>query len=265
MTIAAGFTCKDGLLLCADREETVGTSKKVVEKIFTLHADPWNMTVATGGSSPAADLAVDRLRKEFVRGFLKGIVNTNHSHGVRALEETHEQIIVDVLTKVYEDHVWKNPRVDHGIQLIIGLSFLETRKQYLYLTHDNIPQRISTYCCLGYGEDLCTYFAERLYRPNLSKDETILLAAFIFREVNTAVQFCGKGTDMVLLRPGELGMHILPHGVELIQRPIPEFEQVVRSFWETTTKLPDWITNIKRAEKEESSTPSVSQKSEPEP
>lgn len=263
VTIAAGFKCKDGLLICADREERSGTSKKGVEKLFTVHAHPWNMTIATGGSAPVGDLAVDRLRKKFVSGFLKGIVNTSHTQGVRALEETHEQIIVDVLTKIYEEHVWKNPVVDHGIQLIIGLSFLETQKQFLYLTHDNIPQRINAYCCLGYGEDLCTYFAERLYHPNLSKDEMILLAAFIFREINDAIQFCGKGTDMVLLRPGELGMHIYPHGVELIQEPIPKFAEVVRSFWDTTKVLPDWIRFIERATAE-STTLSASQMGEPE-
>jgi 20S proteasome alpha/beta subunit len=61
MTIAAGFICKDGILLCADREESSGASIKAVEKLVTLHVSPWTMTVATAGSGPAGDLAVKRL------------------------------------------------------------------------------------------------------------------------------------------------------------------------------------------------------------
>jgi len=240
VTIAAGFICKDGILICADREESSGTSKKAVEKIVTLHADPWNMTVATVGSGPAGDLAVKRLRQAFVRAFIP-------TQKTADLLAKHEQIIIDVLTKVHEDHIWKNPATDHAIKLIIGISFQDLRRQFLYLTDGNIPQLVETYCCAGYGEDLCTYFAERLYREGLTKDEMILLASFIFREVNASVQFCGKGVDMALLRNGELGLHIYPVGVESIQNGIPEFAKVVAGFWDNLKGLPDWVTSIDKA------------------
>ncbi|HEY6767895.1 MAG TPA: hypothetical protein VI386_24335 [Candidatus Sulfotelmatobacter sp.] len=238
MTLIAAFRCRESILLCADREESSGLSKKASDKLQVLMAQPWVTVVANAGSAPLADLAAKRLGESLGHASCRGI---------DYLEANHEQIIIDVLTRVHEDHIWKNPRTDHKINLIIGLSFAASKTQYLYVTEDNIPQPITTYCCRGYGEDLCTYFAEHLYEKRLTPDEMILLAALIFREVNASVQFCGKGTDMVLLRPGELAMSILPDGVESIQRTIPPFSEVVNTFWKSTKLLPKWVTAIGEA------------------
>lgn len=264
MTIAAGFFCKDGILICADREESSGASKKSVSKIFNLNSEQWAVVGANAGSGPAADLAVKRLRWEFVKTFALSLA------GVRALESPEERLenaIINVLTKIHEEHIWKNTKNDHSIKLIIAINFFKTRQQYLYLTEDNIPQPIETYCCMGYGQDLCTYFAERLYHRELSKEEMTLLASFIFREVNASVQFCGKGTDMVLLRKGiSPAVHISPHGVESIQREIPEFSASMSNFWDRATSLPNWLTSVLKAEQQTQGqpTPSASQNSEPE-
>ena len=239
MTIAAGFICKDGILICGDREESAGTSKRAVQKVFTLMAQPWCLTVATAGSAAVGDLALKRLQQEFVA---KGTEEAVHRH--------HEQIIIDVLTKLYEDHVWKNPRTDHAIRLVIGLTFKNLSGRHLYVTEDNIPQPVTKYCAVGYGEDLCTYFAERLYHPSLTTDELILLASFIFREVNAAVQFCGKGTDMTFLRPRGLSTTIYPEGVEMIQAQIPGFAQTMERFWDSLANMPGWLNAIGKASQE---------------
>lgn len=248
MTIAAGFICKDGMVICADREESSGASKKVGQKLVTLHADPWNMTVATAGSAAAGDLAVKRLQEAFILQFAS---TRTDPYGLYGLEQKHEQVIIDVLTKLHEDHIWKNPTTDHSIKLIIGVSFLKLNRQYLYLTQDNIPQPIDSYCCMGVGEDLCTYFAERLYHRQLSIEEMMLLASFIFREVNASIQFCGKGTDMAWLRPDGLGIQITPQAVESIQQKIPEFSQVVKGFWDTMKTMPEWVKSISQAIKKD--------------
>ena len=91
---------------------------------------------------------------------------------------------------------------------------------------------------MGYGEDLCTYFAERLYHRQLSVEETMLLASFIFREVNASVQFCEKGTDMAWLRPNGLAIQIHSQAVKSIQVQTPEFSQVVKGFWDCASRKP---------------------------
>jgi 20S proteasome alpha/beta subunit len=250
MTIAAGFFFKDGIVVCADREESSGASKKSVSKLFNLNSEEWTIVGATAGSGPAADLAVKRLRWEFVKTFALSL-GSGSALALASPEEHLENAIINVLTKVHEDHIWKNTHTDHSMRMIIAINFFKTGQQYLYRTEDNIPQPIETYCCMGYGEDLCTYFAERLYHRELNKDEMALLAAFIFREVNASVQFCGKGTDMALMRKGiRSAAYIKPHGVESIQREIPEFSATMSSFWNGTKSLPNWLTSVLNAEEE---------------
>ncbi|HEX6803639.1 MAG TPA: hypothetical protein VF133_08175 [Terriglobales bacterium] len=263
MTIAAGFFFKDGLLVCADREEASGASKKSVSKIFNINSEQWTIVGANAGSGPVADLAIKRLKWEFIKTFARSL------GGLGALESPEERLenaIVSVLTRIHEDHIWKNTKTDHSMRLIIAINFFKTRQQYLYLTEDNIPQPISTYCCMGYGEDLCTYFAERLYHRELNKDEMALLASFIFREVNASVQYCGKGTDMVIMSQGvRPAIHIRPYGVEAIQNAIPEFSATMSKFWDHTKSLPEWLTQIGKVSEAEQpeTTPSASQKAEP--
>lgn len=241
VTIAAGFVCKEGILICGDREEATGVSKRVVQKVITLMAQPFCLTVANAGSAAVGDLAMKRLQCAFALG---------SGNGDAFLASNHEQIIVDVLTKLHEDHIWKNPRTDHAIKLIIGLTFLNSSDKFLYVTEDNIPQPVTSYCAVGYGADLCNYFADRLYRSDLNTNELVLLAAFIFREVNASVQFCGKGTDMTFLRPRSLSGSVYPDGVEMIQSRIPEFAEAIKSFWNSLANMPEWVNTIGRASHE---------------
>ncbi len=48
MTIAAGFLCEDGIVICADREVTTDFEKYEESKIFTVNSD----------SSPATPTAI---------------------------------------------------------------------------------------------------------------------------------------------------------------------------------------------------------------
>jgi hypothetical protein len=44
MTIAAGFVCKDGVILCADTQETIpGYTKTDAQKLRSFECDPLNL------------------------------------------------------------------------------------------------------------------------------------------------------------------------------------------------------------------------------
>ena len=177
MTIAAGFFFKDGILLCADREESSGASTKSVSKIFNLNSNEWTIVGASAGSAPAADLTIKRLRWEFVKTFALAM------GGMRLLESPEENLenaIVKVLTKIHEDHIWHNPKADHRMRLIIAINSFKHKQQYLYLTEDNIPQPIETYCCMGYGEDLCTYFCRAPLPPRFEKGRDAVVSIVHF-------------------------------------------------------------------------------------
>src|SRR5713226_6435029 len=61
MTIGAGFVCHDGLVLCADTQETAGYLKTRTDKLLTFEQD--NCVVGAVGSGKAilVDMAVEKI------------------------------------------------------------------------------------------------------------------------------------------------------------------------------------------------------------
>jgi hypothetical protein len=52
MTIALGFNCPDGIVLCADSMDTDGYTKTKVDKIWCYETqDEWGIAVASAGES----------------------------------------------------------------------------------------------------------------------------------------------------------------------------------------------------------------------
>ena len=109
VTIVAGFRCKDGMLICADREESSGNSKKIAEKLAVFPLFGCHLAIATAGSGAVGDLAVKRLRTAFFQCLVDTAMN------VDKLELKHEQLIIEALTKIHQDPVWNNPTIDPHI------------------------------------------------------------------------------------------------------------------------------------------------------
>src|SRR6476646_1110430 len=69
MTVAAGFVCKDGIVLCADSQESAGGYKFPVEKVLT-RIDPYTeIAIAGSGYGPLVDMASQRIAKNLMGGY----------------------------------------------------------------------------------------------------------------------------------------------------------------------------------------------------
>ena len=55
------------------------------------------------------------------------------------------------------------------------------------------------FACAGYGEDIATYFLERLFDQTLLCAEAEILARFMLREAKESVQTVGKETEVVTI------------------------------------------------------------------
>src|SRR5690349_9888996 len=88
MTVAAGFRCHDGIVLCADSQESLADYKFHVEKLVT-RSSPWtDIAIAGSGNGPLIDAAVERLVKRLEGG------PTDY--------DAAELIIADTLNGLYE-------------------------------------------------------------------------------------------------------------------------------------------------------------------
>ena len=115
----------------------------------------------------------------------------------------------------------------------------------LYCTEDEIVYPQQLYGCGGVGEDLAYYFADKLWEPSLTKQELIILSAFIFREVSRSVAFVGMGTDMMFLAPENLAVQIIPSNkVKELDENLPEIRDVIVKTWSHGVQIPDWLANL---------------------
>jgi 20S proteasome alpha/beta subunit len=232
MTLIAAFRCKDGILLAADREEVTATAKRSVSKLRILSLGRLNVFAASAGNAATADLALAEL-----------------SRALDAKDPTSadecEEIIRNSVTKVYRENIWKNPdrdRDEMDFSLVIAASDTKKEQQFLYRTAGIVPQPIQDYVCVGCGEDLANYFADRLYIARMSQSELTLLAAFIFREAKESVRHVGLGTDkMFIFESGGAGSMI--GDMNTLERDLPSFEDAIKKFWKDTALLPQWLTD----------------------
>jgi hypothetical protein len=66
MTIALGFNCPDGLVLCTDSLESDGSTKSLVDKIWCYETQgEWGIAVASAGEADFAESFTDNLRTLF--------------------------------------------------------------------------------------------------------------------------------------------------------------------------------------------------------
>jgi 20S proteasome alpha/beta subunit len=189
MTLVAGFTCRDGLLICADMEEVgVGASKRKINKLFYRDIGGVQVVFTGAGSSAVIDNAIQRM-DDALRG--RGAAVSYDAKGI-------QDLIDSTLLTVYEKYVWPNRQNDHSINMLVAYS--HGLEQKLWITHDTVTTPEVRYACAGIGQDLANYFADRLYHPQYSESQMVLLATAIFREVKRNVTGVGQGTQMWMLR-----------------------------------------------------------------
>ena len=192
VTLIAGLLCVDGVLLFSDREENAGyLSKRSVRKIHECLYGPWSMCIATSGRSSLADLAS---RQIMAKARISGA----------DFPDRHATVITDALIEVMDKHVFRKGLPDsekrhREIELIIGICNSDTGYPYLYKTEAEILCPCDDFACAGYGEDIATYFLERLFDQALRCEEAEILARFILREAKESVQTVGKETETVTI------------------------------------------------------------------
>jgi 20S proteasome alpha/beta subunit len=192
MTLITGIYCNDGLLVMGDREESGHGGKRSVQKLFRIieTTGKWVMVVGTAGHAALGELAMRRIALKATKFPLVFV-------------EKHETFISAILDEIYDRHIRKQnlnayERQNREIALIIAIKDLTTKPApsfYLYRTEEEVLNFKVDFACAGAGEDIATYFLDRLHNPMLTRDQLLELALFIVREAKDSVSGVGKETE----------------------------------------------------------------------
>jgi 20S proteasome alpha/beta subunit len=187
MTIAIGLLTTEGLVIAADRQETVGVQKLNQGKI-TGHwkREPWG-SVAVSGSGDAfnLDVAMAKVREWF---------SQSKTASLKEIEKGVETVNADFYREKV-DAVSGGDKQTLDYALLVGCA-LKNDWPTLWTTHQMGIRKEEEFAAVGAGEATAKNLLQTYY-TRLPMAMAISLAAFVIHEVKTTVDFCGLETDIL--------------------------------------------------------------------
>lgn len=187
LTIAAAFLCRDGLVLCADTEETRGEMKFQAPKLVVCpegeESSKRKAVFAGAGDSAFIDKLVDEMWSAG-RFALDGI-------------ESMFEAMEDACIRVHQRY-WGIYPPDARPEAHIIFGIVEGGETRLYKATGPIVNRVAKYELTGSGDSLARYIASRA-ETGSSVKEAVGLSVYLLAETKKFVQGCGGASHIVVL------------------------------------------------------------------
>jgi len=216
MTIAAGFLCRDGVLLCADTEHTGWAAKSHHSKVDHFEIQGGKVCFALAGSAAFARSAIEKCKKHLKAGLSADPIGE----------------IEQILDSEYRRNVLSHPdfaNLDYSLLLAI---WTQSTGAKLYATTRTAINAVRDFQCLGVGAELAAY----LIRPGFSSPclrDAVSLATYALAGVKEGISGCGGMSIYLLLRSdGNTGVL-----TDLHDGPPKELETYSRVFDFMTRRL----------------------------
>ena len=235
MTLVAGFRCRNGgILLCADREETDGYSKRPVDKIYRISHSQCQVFIAGSGATSIIAKACEAIHESFLQAASNGI----------DLVAEHKDLLESALKSVYEKYVHIHQNYyDYEIGLIIVVApMLQSSEPLLYKTESSMLVSQYLYATEGSGKTIADYLTDRLYKHGITRSALAVLAAFIFRESEDSTVGVGSGMDMVFIFDGDRSFqYVGDNMIHELKSCIPTLQTAIYSCWQSQPTVPETL------------------------
>jgi hypothetical protein len=212
MTIAAGFPCKEGLVLCADTQEVIsGYVKTDTEKMTVIQGAKWNVFITGAGDSDSIELAVQEITHDLMK------VRPPQTLQV-AIKKTLHEVFIDTIQPYANFPIEDRP----SATLLIGVQ--SEGVVSMYKSHGLVFRRIDTSECVGMGIALGKSLTAQFFRKDLTLKRAGLIAIYILHQVKRWVDGCGGNSDIILIGRHNLTWARLPtENVESLEKHFDQF------------------------------------------
>jgi hypothetical protein len=188
MTIAAGFVCTDGLVLCADTEYSNGALKVSKSKIFKRQQQ--DLLIAASGDEVLIEEAASTLLES-----LDETLSLDH------VKETIEH----VMDAMHANYIDSSPDPDYTVHLLVAAKardgFALFKQSRWAATEVHSPAlKSKPYAVIGSGSGFGHYVAERLYGD--APRETMVARIVSVHVLQLAKQYvdgCGGKSEVYVL------------------------------------------------------------------
>lgn len=192
VTIAAGFRFNDGVVLCADTQETVLHAKSAVPK---LRIEPFNklkkdspqeLVVAMAGSGDGP--WIDHLTEISWRNACDAVSFDDACARIeRTLKDAHREY-----AELFQ--VGYMPQAD----LVYGVKM--QGRSSLFKASGPIVNRCPDYSSIGAGYYMADFLASRMHHSDLTASECSILAAYVLFQCKEYVEGCGGDSHIAVLK-----------------------------------------------------------------
>ena len=155
LTLAVGFNCTDGILICADQKHTDGVSQFHADKIFQVNGEGVQILVALAGHMDYGKMVVDSLRENID-------VCTNMATIKASVHGAVKKVFVDRISTVFQNGDPSRPQ----IQAIMGVTACAsdpTFKPVVWKVVDASINKIAGFDAVGTGQDIARLYLKWLY------------------------------------------------------------------------------------------------------
>jgi hypothetical protein len=189
MTIAVGFQCDEGIVLCADTEETAGDIKQWRRKVV-LTGDPEGKHIVAFAGAGWTDYVLAAIEKA-----IDGLGGCN---GIEKIAHHLEEKLVGF----FDGHLanWASfPAADRpSVDLLIGVSVKDGPCGLFYYSGTSFYSTREK--AIGIGTILVNNLITEHKAGNEGLDDLCRLGVFVLSRAKKQVAYCGGDTNMILLR-----------------------------------------------------------------
>jgi hypothetical protein len=217
MTIAAGFVCTDGIVMCADSQESAGDYKFPVDKLIirAAHGGKTQIALAGAGHGPMVDMAISRIVRNIRRSSIEDY-------------EAVEDLIAETLLSLYTSEFKACPvgsEDDSIIEILIGLKFWDSDFPVLYKTYATTISQIDDLAVIGSGRAV-QYQIHKLYHKYESTRRVVPIAINLLNVAEIVLRSVGGMSGIAVLNQG-IGAgwgHVFGREIEIIRRAQSDLE-----------------------------------------
>lgn len=186
MTIAAGYVCNSGIVLCADSQETIsGYTKNSTEKLMAFPCTDKLTLVFAGAGDNATQ--IDETAYEIAA---KIIADAPENGG--QFRKCMREVLEELFPKAHYPRA-RGPEVD----LLMAVKEAEEAKLYRIADCSLAPVRDTA--AVGSGIVLALQLLERHYDRTVLVGEAAIVCTYVLHHVKKWVDGCGGNTKIALI------------------------------------------------------------------
>ncbi len=226
MTIAAGFHCQDGVLLCAD-SMYVGGTKVHQPKLFGYVVggqevvDSCSFAIALAGHENYGKMAIE----DCVEEIKNCPADRRSARNIKqALRKAVKKINDDYVDTRPESHERENAKFD----LIIAAWLPRGGGLRMFKSSGPAVLDADSYHCTGIGAYLGDYLMHNVFNRSMRVQDAALLAIQALSATKAYDSNCGGDTQFITISPGGALSNVVPYDVHTSEGYISDFERASR-------------------------------------